>query len=105
MKIQLLERRFIKFGKQQEFKLTHLAIRKTASNHYIISSSDNRIMRNNIINNGYGIWLNYSSSNKIYHNNFVDNTKQIHSLDSTNEWDAGFSSGSKYGEIIGDRSS
>jgi len=60
------------------------------------SSNNNSISGNNITNNYYGIWLNSSSSNIIYHNNFVDNTEQVHSLNSKNVWDDGYPSGGNY---------
>jgi len=76
--------------------ITNMKIEAFLNSIWLEDSSNNKIIRNNIMNNAYGIWLNYSSSNNIYHNNFVDNTEQIHSLNSTNEWDAGYSSGGNF---------
>ena len=61
----------------------------------------NSVSGNNITDHlsyygGYGVWLNYSSSNIFYHNIFVNNTEQVHSLNSTNVWDNGYPSGGNY---------
>jgi parallel beta-helix repeat protein len=59
-------------------------------------SSNNAIFGNEIKYNYYGVWLNHSLSNTIYHNNFVDNTEQVHSLNSTNVWEGGSPTGGNY---------
>jgi len=85
-----------------------------------VSSSDNNIIRGNIIANNYrGIYINNSSSNtimdntitynhyfgiiisdsssnnKIYHNNFIKNTCQSYA-DECNYWDNGYPSGGNF---------
>jgi len=62
----------------------------------LASSSNNSVVGNNIINNYRGVWLSSSSGNGIYHNNFVDNTYQIDTTESTNDWDNGYPSGGNY---------
>jgi len=60
------------------------------------SSKYNTVFGNNIANNEYGIGLGDSSNNIIYHNDFVDNSEQVHSLNSVNIWDDGYPSGGNY---------
>jgi len=59
-----------------------------------LSSGKNFIMRNNICNNGLGLFLGVKS-NYIYHNNFIDNTRQAWD-NKNNTWDKGYSSGGNY---------
>jgi len=72
-----------------------------------VYSNYNKICRNNIINNTYGIHAKAggwelgrpmsSSNNTVYHNNFINN--QIQALNeelSTNVWDNGYPSGGNY---------
>jgi len=65
-----------------------------------VSSSDNTITENTIVNFRFGIWFLESSTNIIYHNNFIDNIHQvlISYLDepSINVWDDGYPSGGNY---------
>jgi len=72
----------------------------TANNPSIklYESSNNNISENNITANNLGIELGYSSNNSIYHNNFVDNTKQVHSYNSTNVWDDGAGKGNYWSD-------
>ena len=73
----------------------------TSSNYYGIwlkGSSNNNISENNITANNLGIELGYSSNNSIYHNNFLDNTKQVHSYNSTNVWDDGADKGNYWSD-------
>jgi parallel beta-helix repeat protein len=60
------------------------------------SSNNNSLSGNNIANNYFGITLPYSSSSSVYHNSFVNNTHHVGSVDSTNVWDDGYSSGGNY---------
>ena len=56
---------------------------------WVIMSSNNNITSNNIAENGCGIHFRVSSSNSIHHNNFFDNTQQVSTLYSVNDWDDG----------------
>jgi parallel beta-helix repeat protein len=64
----------------------------------LLSETDNSIISGNSIaeNNGYGVWLDSSHDNVFYHNNFVNNTSQVHSINSENVWDNGYPSGGNY---------
>jgi parallel beta-helix repeat protein len=59
-------------------------------------SSGNTLSSNNVANNGFGIWFRVSSDNSVFHNNFLNNTKQVQSLLSNNNWDSGYPSGGNY---------
>jgi parallel beta-helix repeat protein len=54
------------------------------------------LSNNNAANNGYGIYLYYSSDNIILHNNFLNNTQQTGVSNSANTWDDGYPSGGNY---------
>jgi parallel beta-helix repeat protein len=62
----------------------------------LISSTNNTISRNNIIENQLAIEANYSSHNMIYANNFVINSQQVLCNSSLNSWDNGYPSGGNY---------
>lgn len=75
---------------------------------HILSSSENVIVGNNIVNNGWStdsmgglhIWeLDGTESNTIFHNNFANNTKRnAYTLDRWGQesWDDGYPSGGNY---------
>lgn len=58
-------------------------------------SSNNTFLGNNLINNGYGLYLVNCSKNKFYHNNFDNNTQHVciqysqGQIFRANEWDNG----------------
>jgi len=65
----------------------------------LYGSSNNIISGNSITeNNGFGIWLIWSSNNKFYHNNFINNIQQVYieTPGYTNFWDDGYPSGGNY---------
>jgi parallel beta-helix repeat protein len=61
----------------------------------LIYSSKNNVTENSIANNFVGIIID-TSGNMIYHNNFIDNTYQVDSHASLNIWDDGYPSGGNY---------
>jgi parallel beta-helix repeat protein len=61
----------------------------------LIYSSKNNVTENSIANNFVGIIID-TSGNMIYHNNFIDNTYQVDSYASLNIWDDGYPSGGNY---------
>jgi parallel beta-helix repeat protein len=62
----------------------------------LISSTNNTISGNNIIENQLNIEADYSSHNMIYNNNFVSNAQQVLCNTSRNTWDSGYPSGGNY---------
>ncbi len=60
------------------------------------SSCCNRISRNSITDNYFGIILSESSGNSICHNSFIDNKAQAGIRNSTNAWDLGYPLGGNY---------
>jgi parallel beta-helix repeat protein len=64
---------------------------------FYTTSSYNLVTENTIADNKYGITLTGGSSNNIIlHNNFINNTIQVYSYSSTNEWDDGYPLGGNY---------
>jgi parallel beta-helix repeat protein len=63
---------------------------------YLYSSSNCTISGNNVTSNGYGVGFASSSANTFYHNNFINNTQQVSSDGSPNNWDSGYPSGGNY---------
>jgi len=64
---------------------------------YLDYSSSNSISGNKITNNKCGIGLfEFSNNNKIYHNNFIFNDLQATTYKSNNTWDDGYPSGGNY---------
>jgi parallel beta-helix repeat protein len=60
-------------------------------------SNYNRIFQNNITQNGYGFYIEYSTLNTIWGNTVVDNEQQVHLASSpVNTWDAGYPAGGNY---------
>jgi parallel beta-helix repeat protein len=59
-------------------------------------TNNNVISGNTITNDGNGIFLLSCSANSIFHNCFVNNTVQVMSNDSTDNWDNGYPSGGNY---------
>jgi len=61
-------------------------------------SSYNHIFQNTIVNNSYGIKVQYYSNySKIYHNNFINNSRQANQDESSlNFWDNDYPSGGNY---------
>jgi parallel beta-helix repeat protein len=65
----------------------------------LMSSNSNIVVGNDILNNGFGIWLSSSSAdNVVYQNNFVSNLQQAHFEPPSfpNIWDNGYPSGGNY---------
>jgi len=62
----------------------------------LLESLNNTISKNNITKNPRGIELYFSFYNIIYHNNFIDNTDQVHSINSTNTWYKAYPIGGNY---------
>lgn len=59
--------------------------------------TDNSVFANNLVNNGNGIQLIYSSNISIVHNNLEHNNEQFFiSHSSNNQWDNGYPSGGNY---------
>jgi len=56
---------------------------------YCISSQSNTFTGNTIREGDYGILTQNSYENTIFHNNFINNTDQLHQLNSSNVWDNG----------------
>jgi len=64
---------------------------------FYTTSSHNLVTENMIADNKYGITLtDGSSNNTIFHNNFINNTVQVCSILSANEWNNGYPSGGNY---------
>jgi len=60
-------------------------------------STGNLVAGNNITSNVWaGIYVDHSNGNAFYHNNIRDNTNQLVSVEATNIWDDGYSSGGNY---------
>jgi len=61
-------------------------------------SNNNTITENNMVNNTYGIYINYAYNNNFFHNNFINNTQQVYNWEnaSINVWDDGYPSGGNY---------
>jgi parallel beta-helix repeat protein len=59
-------------------------------------SNFNTILRNNITQNGYGLYIEYSMRNTIIGNNIIDNDQQVHLTSSVNTWDGGYPTGGNY---------
>ena len=79
----------------------------TISRNLIVNNSDgialgqysnyNTILQNNISQNGYGFYIDYSLQNTIWGNNIVDNDQQVYvSTGSVNNWDGGYPLGGNY---------
>jgi parallel beta-helix repeat protein len=79
----------------------------TISRNLIVNNSDgitlgqfsnyNTILQNNISQNGYGFYIDYSTQNTIRGNNIVDNDQQVYvSTGSVNNWDGGYPTGGNY---------
>lgn len=66
--------------------------------NYYGPSNYNNISVNDIENNGYGVYLEYSLGNSIYHNNFIGNMYQtgIPTSGFANIWDNSYPSGGNY---------
>jgi parallel beta-helix repeat protein len=62
------------------------------------NTNSTTVSGNNITNNEYGVYLDYSSNNKFYHNNFINNFEQVSIplFGSSNVWDDGYPSGGNY---------
>jgi parallel beta-helix repeat protein len=70
---------------------------------YLDYSSSNSISGNKITNNKCGIGLfEFSNNNKIYHNNFIFNDLQATTYKSNNTWDDGYPSGGNYWKYYAD---
>jgi parallel beta-helix repeat protein len=62
-----------------------------------VSSNNNTIIANNILNNSDGIFLHDAVDNSIYHNNIINNTNQaFDNTNNSNQWDDGYPSGGNY---------
>jgi parallel beta-helix repeat protein len=60
-------------------------------------SSYHQIFRNNISENGYGFYIEYSAQNTIWGNNIIGNGQQIHiSGSSVNNWNSSYPTGGNY---------
>jgi parallel beta-helix repeat protein len=60
-------------------------------------SSYNTIIQNNISQNGYGFYIEYSTQNTIWANDIVDNDQQVYtSTGLANNWDSGYPAGGNY---------
>jgi parallel beta-helix repeat protein len=69
---------------------------------YFTSSNGNTVSLNDLQQNEYGIYLDYSRDNLIYHNNFINNTD--HAVSGLwNIWDDGYPSGGNYWSDYVDR--
>jgi parallel beta-helix repeat protein len=79
----------------------------TITGNLIVNNSDgialgqysnyNTILQNNISQNEYGFYIDYSTQNTIWGNNIVDNNQQVNvSTDSVNNWDGGYPEGGNY---------
>ena len=79
----------------------------TISRNIIVNNSDgialgqysnyNTILQNNISQNGYGFYIDYSTQNIIWRNNIVDNDQQVYvSTGSVNNWNGSYSAGGNY---------
>ena len=64
----------------------------------IIGKPDRNLIHENSIENNreVGVRIENSSDNIFYHNNFLNNTIQVHSVNSTNTWDNGYPSGGNF---------
>ncbi|HUW48793.1 MAG TPA: NosD domain-containing protein [Patescibacteria group bacterium] len=61
------------------------------------SSYYHTILQNNISQNGYGFYIDYSRLNTMCGNNIVDNDQQVYvSTGSVNNWDSAYSAGGNY---------
>jgi parallel beta-helix repeat protein len=61
------------------------------------ASTINTVINNNIVSNQVGISLEYNNWNRIFHNNFINNSLQVHTIESQgNTWDNGYPSGGNY---------
>lgn len=64
--------------------------------------SDYNVMRDNLVSlNGLGVWLNFSSNNRIYRNNFINNTLQVLSTNGTNTWNNETNAGNFWSDYTG----
>jgi parallel beta-helix repeat protein len=61
------------------------------------SSSYHQIFRNNISENGYGFYIEYSAQNTIWGNNIIGNGQQVYiSGSSVNNWNSSYPTGGNY---------
>jgi len=79
----------------------------TITRNLIVNNSDgialgqysnyHNILQNNISQNGYGFYVEYSTQNTIWGNNIVDNDHQVYlSTGPVNNWDGGYPAGGNY---------
>jgi parallel beta-helix repeat protein len=79
----------------------------TVSRNLVVNNSDgialgqysnfNTIIQNNISQNGYGFYIEYSTQNTIRDNIIMDNDQQVYvSTGSVNTWDGGYPAGGNY---------
>jgi parallel beta-helix repeat protein len=60
-------------------------------------SNYNMLLQNNISQNSYGFYIDYSTQNTIWGNNIVDNDQQVYvSTGSVNNWNGSYPSGGNY---------
>lgn len=65
----------------------------------LISSDNNTVFGNDILDNGFGVWLSSSSRNNVVcQNNFMNNSQQAHieAPSYPNTWDSGYPSGGNF---------
>lgn len=62
----------------------------------VISSDNNSIYENTMVNNKWGVFVVGSEGSIIYHNNFIANVQDAISGHSTSIWDDGYPSGGNY---------
>ncbi len=61
------------------------------------SSSYHQIFRNNISENGYGFYIEYSAQNTIWGNNIIENDQQVYvSASSVNSWNSSYATGGNF---------
>lgn len=63
---------------------------------YLWKTQQNTVSDNNITHNTCGILLANASNNTLFHNNFINNLKQVESISSSNRWDNGTPGGGNY---------
>jgi nitrous oxidase accessory protein len=55
---------------------------------FLSHSNGNRVIGNEIWENGYGMCLHFSSENEVFRNNFIRNKKQVFCRNSVNVWNS-----------------